>query len=152
MLISLKNNRTISNRIGIYLSTVCLLALLAISTKAVATEWSPVLVLDNGDEILWKLNQVVEPSKRFLVYELRDLSKNHDGIKSFVTQFEIDCGRLRIKEISYDYYAQPKAMELIKSVSIKPNKQRWAYAEWNEYVKFMTGYFCESREDKYENF
>jgi hypothetical protein len=118
----------------------------------VATEWSPVLVLENGDEILWKLNQVVEPSKRFLVYELRDLSKNHDGIKSFVTQFEIDCGRLRIKEISYDYYAQPKAIELIKSVSIKPNKQRWAYAEWNEYVKFMTGYFCESREDKYENF
>ena len=70
-----------------------MLALFATTTNIQATDWSPVLVLENGDEILWKLDQVVEPKKRFLVNELRDLSKTHDGIKSFVTQFEIDCER-----------------------------------------------------------
>lgn len=140
---SLIKNRPTANRMQTYFCTVCLLALFATTTNIHATDWSPVLVLENGDEILWKLDQVVEPKKSFLVNELRDLSKTHDGIKSFVTQFEIDCERLRIKEISYNYYARPKAVELIKSVSIKSNKQRWAYAEWNEYVKFMTGYFCE---------
>ena len=112
-------------------------------TPAHTTEWSPVLVLENGDEILWKLTRVAAPRRRFLFDELRDLSTSYDDIKSFVTQFEIDCERLRIREISYDYYAKPKAIELIKNVNIAPNRQRWAYAEWNEYVKFMTGYFCE---------
>lgn len=140
---ALIKNSSIANRMQTYFRTFCSLVLFATSTNIQATEWSPVLVLENGDEILWKLDQVVEPNKRFLVNELRDLSKTHDGIESFVTQFEIDCERLRIKEISYDYYARPKAIELIKHVSIKSNKQRWAYAEWNEYVKFMTGYFCE---------
>ena len=140
---SLIKNRPIANRMQTYFCTVCLLILFATTTNIQAADWSPVLVLENGDEILWKLDQVVEPKQSFLVNELRDLSKTHDGIKSFVTQFEIDCERFRIKEISYNYYARPKAVELIKSVSIKSNKQRWAYAEWNEYVKFMTGYFCE---------
>jgi len=108
-----------------------------------AQEWSPVLVLENGDEILWKLHQIVEPKERFLIDELRELSQVHDGIKSFVTHFEIDCHQLRIREISYDYYAKPEAVDLIKRESIKTNRQRWAYSEWNEYVKFMTGYFCD---------
>ncbi|MDC1311279.1 hypothetical protein N8Z26_02355 [Burkholderiales bacterium] len=123
--------------------TLSLVMVVNMPTLACSSEWSPVLILENGDEILWKLNQVVEPKNRFLMNELRDLNKTHDGIKSFVTQFEIDCERLRIREISYDYYSQPGASELIKNVNIAPNKQRWAYAEWNEYVKFMTDYFCE---------
>ena len=52
-----------------------------------ANDWSPVLVLENGDEILWKLHQIVEPKERFLIDELRELSQLHDGIKSFVTHF-----------------------------------------------------------------
>lgn len=136
-------NRRPSDYIRVYFIPLFLLLITTIPAKIHAGEWSPVLVLENGDEILWKLNQVVEPQRRFLIDELRDLSKTHDGIKSFVTQFEIDCERLRIKEISYHYYAQSKAVELIKNNSIEPNRQRWAYAEWNEYVKFMTGYFCE---------
>lgn len=72
-----------------YFRTFCSLVLFATSTNIQATEWSPVLVLENGDEILWKLDQVVEPNKRFLVNELRDLSKTHDGIESFVTNLKL---------------------------------------------------------------
>lgn len=111
--------------------------------RAYADDWSPVLVLANGDQIMWKLHQVVETKERFLVDELRDLSQIHDGIKSFVTHFEIDCRQERIREISYDYYEKSGAVDLIKTQDIKPNRQRWAYSQWNEYVKFMTDYFCE---------
>ena len=111
--------------------------------RTYADDWSPVLVLANGDQIMWKLHQVVETKERFLVDELRDLSQIHDGIKSFVTHFEIDCRQERIREISYDYYEKSGAVDLIKTQDIKPNRQRWAYSQWNEYVKFMTNYFCE---------
>ncbi len=111
--------------------------------RTYADDWSPVLVLANGDQIMWKLHQVVETKERFLVDELRDLSQVHDGIKSFVTHFEIDCRQERIREISYDYYEKSGAVDLIKTQDIKPNRQRWAYSQWNEYVKFMTDYFCE---------
>ena len=111
--------------------------------RTYADDWSPVLVLANGDQIMWKLHQVVETKERFLVDELRDLSQIHDGIKSFVTHFEIDCRQERIREISYDYYEKSGAVDLIKTQDIKPNRQRWAYSQWNEYVKFMTDYFCE---------
>ena len=129
---SLIKNRPTANRMQTYFCTVCLLALFAITTNIQATDWSPVLVLENGDEILWKLDQVVEPKKSFLVNELRDLSKTHDGIKSFVTQFEIDCDRLRIKEISYHNYAVPPQVELLKTLRITSNTMRRTDAEGNE--------------------
>ena len=60
----IKNN-LIAKWMQTYFRTGCLLAVFATSTNIQATDWSPVLVLENGDEILWKLDQVVEPKKTF---------------------------------------------------------------------------------------
>jgi hypothetical protein len=107
-----------------------------------AANWSPILVLDNGDEILWKLNPVVKPNQRLLVEELRELSNVRDGIKSFITHFEVDCNKHRIRELSYEYYAKENGVAIIKTTNIKSGSQRWSYADWNEYVKLITVYFC----------
>ncbi len=118
-------------------------SLISFASYAHVANWSPVLVLDNGDEILWKLNPLVRPNQPLLVEELRELSNVRDGIKSFITQFEVDCDQHRIRELSYEYYAKENGVAIIKTANIKPGQQRWSYAGWNEYVKFMTAYFCD---------
>ncbi|MDA1331799.1 MAG: hypothetical protein O3A65_04845 [Proteobacteria bacterium] len=122
--------------------TVSITCILVTPPSAQADDWSPVLTLENGDQILWKLHQVEKFKDRFLVAELRELSQVYEGVKSLVTHFEIDCRGERIRELSYDYYKKSGAVDLIKTEEIKTNRQRWAYSQWNEYVKFMTGYFC----------
>jgi hypothetical protein len=101
------------------------------------------MTLSNGDQVFWRLPVSDETSLTVHVDELRELHEARGEIKSYVTRFELDCERARIKELSYTYFSDSEAKMLIETVMIKANRQRWAHADWNEYVKFMTDYFCE---------
>jgi len=100
------------------------------------------MTLSNGDQVFWRLPSSNEIKSTVYVDELRELREARGEIKSYVTRFELDCERTRIKELSYTYFSDSEATTLIETVVIEVNRQRWAYADWNEYVKFMTDYFC----------
>ena len=100
------------------------------------------MTLSNGDQVFWRLPSADETNITIYVEELRELREDRGEIKSYVTRFELDCERTRIKELSYTYFSDSEATTLIETVVIEVNRQRWAHADWNEYVKFMTDYFC----------
>ena len=111
--------------------------------RVLAKNWSPAMTLSNGDQVFWRLPSSNEIESTVYVDELRALREARDEIKSYVTRFELDCERTRIKELSYTYFSDSEAKALIETVVIEANRQRWAHADWNEYVKFMIDYFCE---------
>ena len=101
------------------------------------------MTLSNGDQIFWRLPSADGTNITIYVDELRELREVRGEIKSYVTRFELDCERTRIKELSYTYFSDSEATALIETVVIEANRQRWAHADWNEYVKLMIDYFCE---------
>jgi len=111
--------------------------------RVLANNWSPAMTLSNGDQVFWRLPSSNEIKSTVYVDELRELREARGEIKSYVTRFELDCERTRIKELSYTYFSDSEAKTLIETVIIEANRQRWAHADWNEYVKFMIDYFCE---------
>ena len=76
------------------------------------------------------------------IEEKRELMKKKGKIKSYITRLDIDCDRARIQEVSYDYFSDIDAKEFIEKRVIQTGQRRWAHAEFNEYVYFMTNYFC----------
>ncbi len=104
--------------------------------------WTPVVDLPNGDVIYWSDDYKKDENHRYWVEELRDLKNPKDTIRSYVTEYEVDCEKERIRAHTYAYYADYQAQSFLEKESPPENRKLWAYAVWNEYVKHMVSNYC----------
>ncbi|MEL0070896.1 MAG: hypothetical protein VW873_08790 [Betaproteobacteria bacterium] len=64
---------------------------------AAEARWTPVVDLPNGDVIYWSDDYQKDKNHRYWVEELRDLKEPKEKIKSYVTEYEVDCEKERIR-------------------------------------------------------